>query len=299
MSGESFEAAPVERQLEYLGVLAKKALPHWGLDDADLQLLKHRENTVFRVSAPDGQRFAMRVHRVGYHSDRELLSELQWLESLRGAGVATTVARHARDGALFVRVSTAEVPDGRQCDLLEWVPGKPIGSIEEGVALEEPDLTTVYALAGEQAALIHNHGVCNKTFIELAGVENAEGAIFPCGKMLVAEGLPDADPQKQVLLDFIADYEAFSGNPRSTFAGHAWDAFQLVCLALESLPDGLSLKEQRAAVRDYIENETAGFVGTGGTFQISAKDHNGLGPDSMTLLRVVDGEWTYFGPDAW
>lgn len=158
MSGESFEAAPVERQLEYLGVLAKKALPHWGLDDADLQLLKHRENTVFRVSAPDGQRFAMRVHRVGYHSDRELLSELQWLESLRGAGVATTVARHARDGALFVRVSTAEVPDGRQCDLLEWVPGKPIGSIEEGVALEEPDLTTVYALAGEQAALIHNHG---------------------------------------------------------------------------------------------------------------------------------------------
>jgi len=160
-------------------------------------------------------------------------------------------------------------------------------------------ITTQFRELGLDIPLIHNHGVCNKAFIELAEVENAEGAIFPCGKMLVAEGLPDADPQKQMLLDFIADYEAFSGNPRNTFAGHAWDAFQLAFSALESLPDGLSLEEQRAAIRDYIENETAGFVGTGGTFQISPEDHNGLGADSMVLLKVVDGEWTYFGPEAW
>jgi branched-chain amino acid transport system substrate-binding protein len=160
-------------------------------------------------------------------------------------------------------------------------------------------ITTQFRELGLDIPLIHNHGVCNKTFIELAGIENAEGTIFPCGKMLVAEELPDDDPQKQMLLDFIADYEAFSGNPRSTFAGHAWDAFQLAFSALGSLPDGLSLEEQRAAIRDYVENETAGFVGTGGVFQISPEDHNGLGPDSMTLLKVMDGEWTYFGPEAW
>ncbi len=160
-------------------------------------------------------------------------------------------------------------------------------------------ITQQFRELGLDIPLIQNHGVCSKKYIELAGAENAEGTVFPCGKMLVAEELPDSDPQKQTLLDFISWYEKGTGNPRSTFAGHAWDALQLVFSALKSLPDGLSLEEQRAAVRDYIENDTAGFVGTGGVFQISPKDHVGLGPDSMVLLKVENGDWTYFGPEKW
>ncbi|MBI4560754.1 MAG: ABC transporter substrate-binding protein, partial [Candidatus Rokubacteria bacterium] len=48
--------------------------------------------------------------------------------------------------------------------------------------------------------LIHNLGVGNKPFIDLAGGA-ADAVIFPIGKMLVAEELPVADPQKKVLLE--------------------------------------------------------------------------------------------------
>lgn len=158
MDADQFEALPRETQLQLLMELATRALPRWGLAEADLQLLKHRENTVLKVTTCDGDRYAMRIHRLAYRSNAELESELQWLDSLRAAGITTTEARHALDGSLFSIVSTEALPEGRQCDLLSWVPGSAIGSIEEGVALDQETLHVVYRRAGELAAQIHNHG---------------------------------------------------------------------------------------------------------------------------------------------
>ena len=145
--------------LDRMTELAGRALGHWDLAGSQLELMKHRENVVFKVSGPDGARYAMRVHRQGYHSDAALRSELQWLESLRAAGVQTTEAIRCRDGSSFATVSTRAVPEGRQVDLLAWVPGQAIGSVEEGVALGDQEIFHVYTLAGEQAALIHQHGL--------------------------------------------------------------------------------------------------------------------------------------------
>ena len=158
MNPEEFESLPQEQQLQLLTELGTQALVHWGLEGARLQLLKHRENTVLQVSSGAGARYAMRIHRIGYRRDAELLSELQWLESLRVAGIATTEVRPALDGSLFVRVDTPALAEGRQVDLLEWVPGQAIGSIEEGVDLAHDPLVDVYGKAGELAARIHNHG---------------------------------------------------------------------------------------------------------------------------------------------
>lgn len=151
------ELLTMERQLELHSALAVTALDRWGMAGAQLDLLKHRENTVFKVTE-QGERYAMRVHRGGYRSDAQLLSELEWLDSLRAAGVETTETVHCLDGSLFARVTTVDIPDGRQCDLLTWVPGRPIGSVEEGVQLDSPRLANAYQRVGEQAARIHNHG---------------------------------------------------------------------------------------------------------------------------------------------
>jgi Ser/Thr protein kinase RdoA (MazF antagonist) len=148
----------LEEYLDRMTELATLALAEWDLSGSVLELMKHRENTVFKVTSPAGERFAMRVHRAGYHSDAELASELQWLESLRAAGVATTEAVPCRSGASFAKVGTQRVPEGRQVDMLAWVPGAAIGSVEDGVALDERTMSQVYELAGEQAALIHDHG---------------------------------------------------------------------------------------------------------------------------------------------
>ncbi|PKM79596.1 MAG: ABC transporter substrate-binding protein [Firmicutes bacterium HGW-Firmicutes-14] len=142
--------------------------------------------------------------------------------------------------------------------------------------------TTSYRALGLTQPLIHSHGIGNKTFIDLAG-KDADGVVFPVGKLLAAEGLPDDDPQKQVLVQYATDFEARFG-PRNTFGGHAWDAINIVLDALEKAgPD-------RAKIRDEIE-KTQNFVGISGIFNMSAEDHNGLGLDSMIMVEIKDGQW--------
>jgi branched-chain amino acid transport system substrate-binding protein len=145
--------------------------------------------------------------------------------------------------------------------------------------------------------LIHNHGIGMKSFISLAG-EAAEGVLFPMGKLVAVSFLPDSDPQKKVLEDFVRDFQASSGKPPSTFAGHAWDALQITLKALEKLPEGLSLEEQRSRLRDEIEN-TKGFIGTGGVFNLSPEDHVGLSPNDVVMARITKGDWEYLPPEKW
>jgi branched-chain amino acid transport system substrate-binding protein len=145
--------------------------------------------------------------------------------------------------------------------------------------------------------LIHNHGVGNKPFVDLSAGA-ADGVIFPIGKMLVAESLPDADPQKKVLLDFVAWYEKGTGKPRSTFAGHAWDALQMTLMAFAKVPPATPLAEARARTRDELE-KVKGFAGTGGVFTMSPEDHVGLDERSMVLVRIEGGTWKYWPPEKW
>ena len=153
-----FDQLPVPRQIQLVSQLAEQALADWDLEGARLSLLKHRENSVFKVQPVAGEPRVMRVHRHDYHSDGQLASELTWLDSLREVGVQTTHCVRCRNGSAFAKVSIPELPGTRQCDLLEWVPGQAIGSLEEGVDLPADTLLDVYRQAGEQAALIHNHG---------------------------------------------------------------------------------------------------------------------------------------------
>ncbi len=143
------------------------------------------------------------------------------------------------------------------------------------------------------------HGVCNQAFIDTAGVA-ANETVFPCGKVTVIDQISDDDPQKAVLQQYIDDYIAFTGGePISTFGGHGWDAVWMAIDALKSLKDGLSLQEQRAAVRDYLENNIKDWPGISGTFTFSAADHNGLTKDSLLFVTVKDGKWVAFPESEW
>ncbi len=114
---------------------------------------------------------------------------------------------------------------------------------------------------------------------------------------MAVDALDDSDPQKAVLQQFISDYEEYTGEPASTFAGHAWDGVHIALKAIESMPAGLSLEEQRAFLRDAVE--TMEFAGTGGVFHLSPEDHVGLSPDDVVTVRITDGEWEYFPPEKW
>ncbi|MGB2799907.1 MAG: ABC transporter substrate-binding protein [Dehalococcoidia bacterium] len=137
--------------------------------------------------------------------------------------------------------------------------------------------------------LLMSHGIASMDFIDAAG-DAANGVIFPVGKLPVAELLPDTDPQKDVLLAYKADFEELYGEGSAdTFGGHAWDAFKLITNAIQDLVDeGADVTS--AGIRDKLE--TADLVGISGVFHMSATDHLGLGPDALTLVEIVDGEWT-------
>jgi branched-chain amino acid transport system substrate-binding protein len=136
--------------------------------------------------------------------------------------------------------------------------------------------------------LYNSHGVASKKFIELAEGA-AEGTFLPAGSLLVVDQLADDHPQKKVLAGYKAAYEGKYGGSVNTFGGHAYDAFKLAVMAIEAAAK--SGKVTHASIRDELEKIT-GFVGTGGVFNFSAEDHNGLTKEGFALVGIKDGNWT-------
>ena len=136
---------------------------------------------------------------------------------------------------------------------------------------------------GIMLPVYQSHGVASKTFIDLAGAA-AEGVRLPAAALVVAEQLPDGDPQKPVLLAYKKQYEAKYG-PVSTFGGHAYDG---LFIAIEAVKRAGGT--DRAKVRDQIE-QTKGFIGTAGVFNMSPDDHMGLNLDAFKMVEIHNGGW--------
>ena len=137
--------------------------------------------------------------------------------------------------------------------------------------------------AGWEVPLFQSHGFGNIKYVEAAGAA-AEGIIFPAGRLLVAEQLPDDHPQKALLMEYIASYESKYGEEASTFGGHAYDAYIIAKAAIEKAGT------DKAQIRDAIEG-IQNLPGTGGIFSFSPEDHNGLDIDSFTMITVEDGKF--------
>lgn len=137
-----------------------------------------------------------------------------------------------------------------------------------------------------EVPLFQSHGFGNIKYAKAAG-KAGEGIIFPCGRLLVADVLPDDHKQKSVLVKYKKEYESRFDEDVSTFGGHAWDALMILAEAIKIAG------ADREKVRDAIEN-LKGFVGTAGIFNFSAKDHNGLGKDAFEMLTVKDGSFILY-----
>lgn len=152
---EFYDLSP-DDQAARLADLARAACGSWDLGgEPDVTLLKFRENAVFRLDVA-GERFALRVHRAGYHSPEALRSELCWMGELAKAGILTPAVVPTSSGHLFERVRVSGVPEERLVDVLSWVDGEPLGSVEGGVAAG-PDVAATFRETGRLMARLHNH----------------------------------------------------------------------------------------------------------------------------------------------
>ena len=137
---------------------------------------------------------------------------------------------------------------------------------------------------GMTVPFFQSHGFGNINYCRMCGPA-AEGVIFPAGRLLVADVLSDKNPQKKLLESYKTGYESKYKEDVSTFGGHAYDALMMVVDALKAVgPD-------RAKVRNYIENNIVNWPGTGGVFNMSPTDHNGLDLNAFEMLTVKDGKF--------
>ena len=82
-----FDTLTHEQQLPLLLELAVSATSLYDLpSDLQITLINLSENATYKLQAPDGRRWALRIHRDGYHSRAAIASELAWLMALRQGG---------------------------------------------------------------------------------------------------------------------------------------------------------------------------------------------------------------------
>jgi branched-chain amino acid transport system substrate-binding protein len=141
-----------------------------------------------------------------------------------------------------------------------------------------------YQRLGMKVPLYFSHAVAAQDFLDAAG-SAVEGARFPAAAVLIAEQLPDKDPQKKIGLEYRKEYEANFHKPISTFGGHGYDALLVYLTAVKKAGT-----TDKAKVRDAIE-QCKNVVGVDGIFNMTPTDHMGLTTDAFHIIEVRNGKW--------
>jgi branched-chain amino acid transport system substrate-binding protein len=205
-----------------------------------------------------------------------------------GASMRTQCLRVAPDFGITIaadeRYGPGDTDMTPQLSRIRNAPGSVQAVVNADFGQGPAIVTRNFAQLGLGVPLYQSHGVASRSFIELAGPA-AEGVRLPAAALLVAEQLPDNDPQKRVVMDYKQLYESTQNQPVSTFGGHAFDGLMILveAIARAGSTDGVR-------IRDAIR-QTRGFIGTGGVVNMSATDHMGLDLSAFRMLEIRGGTW--------
>ena len=156
--------------------------------------------------------------------------------------------------------------------IIAWTVGPAMGIIPKNVKQ-----------LGIKAPLFECHGAGDPIFWKVAG-EAGEGVMMPSTKIVVGDQLADNDIQKQKVLDYVKVYKAKFKREPGTMVAYGADAALIVIEAIKKVgPD-------RAKIRAAIEN-TQGYVGISGIYNISPEDHNGLAMKDIVMIKATKGGW--------
>jgi Ser/Thr protein kinase RdoA (MazF antagonist) len=140
-----------EQQMPLLLELAEAAVRNYVLPERlSVSLVNLSENATFKFEAPDGRRWALRIHRDGYHSKAAIASELSWIMALRKSGVVTTPSPvRGRDGEIIQQLAHHRMARPRNGVLFDWETG-----VEPNIG---EDLIETFQQLGEVTARMHAH----------------------------------------------------------------------------------------------------------------------------------------------
>jgi branched-chain amino acid transport system substrate-binding protein len=227
---------------------------------------------------------AHNVKTVGYIGYSDSYGDL-WFNDLKAQGVPMGVT--IVDEERFARPDTSVTGQ-----VLKLVAANPdailVGASGTAAALPQTELRD----RGYKGLIYQTHGAASMDFIRIAG-KAAEGVIMASGPVMSPETQPDGALTKKPGLALDTAYEAKYGpNSRSQFAGHSYDAFELlkrvIPVALKTAKPGTP--EFREAIRQALLTEKD-MAATQGVYNFTEKDRSGLDDRARIILTVKDGKY--------
>jgi len=227
---------------------------------------------------------ANKVKTVGYIGYSDSYGDL-WFNDFKKQGVpmGMTVATEER----FARPDTSVAGQA-----LKLVAANPdailIGASGTAAALPQTTLRE----RGYKGLIYQTHGAASMDFIRIAG-KAAEGVIMASGPVMSPETQADSALTKKPGLALNAAYEAKYGpNSRSQFAGHSYDAFEIlkrvIPVALKAGKPGTA--EFREGIRKALLSEKD-MAASQGVYNFTETDRYGLDDRSRIILTVKDGKY--------
>jgi branched-chain amino acid transport system substrate-binding protein len=227
---------------------------------------------------------AHNIKTVGYIGYSDSYGDL-WFNDFKNQAVpmGMTVADEER----FARPDTSVTGQ-----VLKLIAANPdailIGASGTAAALPQTELRD----RGYKGLIYQTHGAASMDFIRIAG-KAAEGVIMASGPVMSPETQPDSALTKKPGLALDTAYEAKYGpSSRSQFAGHSYDAFQVlqrvIPTALKTAKPGTP--EFREAIRQAFLSERE-IVASQGVYNFTEKDRYGLDDRSRIILTVKDGKY--------
>src|SRR5882757_55552 len=227
---------------------------------------------------------AHNVKTVGYIGYSDSYGDL-WFNDFKNQAVPMGIA--LVDEERFARPDTSVAGQ-----VLKLVAANPdavlVGASGTAAGLPQTELRE----RGYNGLIYQTHGAASMDFIRIAG-KSAEGVIMASGPVMDPEGQPDSALTKKPGLALNTAYEAKYGpNSRSQFAGHSYDAFEvlkrIIPVALKAGKPGTP--EFREAIRQALMTEKE-IAASQGVYNFTEKDRYGLDDRSRIILTVKDGKY--------
>ncbi len=227
---------------------------------------------------------AHNVKTVGYIGYSDSYGDL-WFNDFKNQGVPMGMT--LVDEERFARPDTSVTGQ-----VLKLVAANPdailVGASGTAAGLPQTELRE----RGYKGLIYQTHGAASMDFIRIAG-KAAEGVIMASGPVMSPETQADSALTKKPGLALVTAYEAkFGANSRSQFAGHSYDAFEVlkrvIPVALKTAKPGTP--EFREAIRQAFLTERE-IPASQGVYNFTEKDRYGLDDRSRIILTVKDGKY--------
>ena len=227
---------------------------------------------------------AHNIKTVGYIGYSDSYGDL-WVNDFKAQG--TPMGLTLIDEERFARPDTSVAGQ-----VLKLVAANPdavlVGASGTAAALPQ----TALRERGYKGLIYQTHGAASMDFIRIGGAAT-EGVIMSSGPVMSPETQADSALTKKPGLALNTAYEAkYGANSRSQFAGHSYDAFEVLKRVIP-----VALKAGKPGTPEFREGLRLAFisekeiVATQGVYNWTEKDRYGLDDRSRIILTVKDGKY--------